>query len=108
MRIWLVFVAVGMLVLLGCGSSQDTVAPAPAPPSMSAGEAIGLVQGELRKTCSASSQYIAQNRNIYFTASYGTKYIHVVFGTNTNLGAWYVYPSGVVQTVKFNSFYCNN
>lgn len=109
MRIWLVFVAVGMLVLLGCGSSQDTVAPAPAPapPSMSAGEAVGLVQSELRKTCSPTSPYMRRADSLMVQLSAEGYFVGwSVQDASRPYGRWLVHPSGVVQTMNYLAENC--
>ena len=104
MRIWLVFVAVGMLVLLGCGSSQDTVAPAPAPPSMTTGEAIGLVQSALRGMCAPDEDYL-ERPQYFYVVGHDEKGAQVVY-REPNSGYWFVHASGVIETRAFEDRYC--
>ena len=108
MRVWLVFLAVGIMVLLGCGSSQDTVAPAPTPTtsSMSAGEAIGLVQGELRKICLPTKEYLKKTDLGAWKASPNPQGEFFIVKYGETAGTWHVYPSGFLESKYFISSNC--
>mgnify|MGYP001174794123 CR=1 FL=1 len=98
MRIWFVFFAVGIIVLLGCGSSQDT--------EMSASEAIGLVQGELRKFCLPTKEYLKKTDLGAWKASPNPQGEFFIVKYGETAGTWHVYPSGFLESKYFISSKC--
>jgi hypothetical protein len=100
MRLLITVVIVSVLLMMACGarseSSSESTLPNTLTIGMSEGEAIALVQKELRKLCTPDSDFI--QRPNWFTASKdksGTFY-SVIWG---NQGLWLVYENEAVEAI---------